>query len=441
MGFCVFNNVAVAALQARAVHRLSRLAIFDFDVHHGNGTQDDLLRRPRHALRLDPPVAALSGHRAAHERGIKGNILNRPLPPGTGSEAWRRVVERDVLPAIDGLAAAADLRLGRLRRPCRRSAGQHGAGRGGLRLGDARAARAGRTPCDGRIVSVLEGGYDPAALARSVVAHLQVLSRGDATLMAEPVDRASESSGHAGSSGGADELRGGAGRARDASSRSSSAASSTWRARSRPTSAARRLRAHCADKLRQVQLRVEKLTLGPRGQARSCSRSRSSEPSRARRGRWRPSPPPSRPSSTALLPPVDGPQARLHEAMRYAVLGGGKRLRPVPGRGQRPTLFGRAAARRDPGRGRGRADPRLLAGPRRPAGDGRRRAAPRPAGLPRAFDEATAILAGDALQPLAFEVLARPRLRRRRRAARRRWCWASPARPGARACAAARCST
>ena len=102
MGFCVFNNVAVGALQARAVHGLSRLAIFDFDVHHGNGTQaifyddPDTLYASTHQSPLYPGTGPCS------ERGIKGNILNRPLPPGTGSEAWRRVVERDVLPAIDG---------------------------------------------------------------------------------------------------------------------------------------------------------------------------------------------------------------------------------------------------------------------------------------------------------------------------------------------------
>ena len=141
MGFCVFNNVAVAALQARAVHKLSRLAIFDFDVHHGNGTQaifhddPDTLYASTHQSPLYPGTGLM------HERGIKGNILNRPLPPGTGGEVWRRVVERDVLPAIDALAPADDLRLGRLRRPCRRSAGQHGLGGRGFRLGHPRAAR------------------------------------------------------------------------------------------------------------------------------------------------------------------------------------------------------------------------------------------------------------------------------------------------------------
>jgi len=176
MGFCVFNNVAVGAMQARAVHKLSRLAIFDFDVHHGNGTQStfyddpDTLYVSTHQSPLYPGTGLVS------ERGIKGNILNRPLPPGTGSDAWRRVVERDVLPAIDswrpklifisaGFDAHAEDPLASMalfeedfawvtRELC------------GL------AER----HCDGRIVSVLEGGYDPAALARSVVAHLKMLA-------------------------------------------------------------------------------------------------------------------------------------------------------------------------------------------------------------------------------------------------------------------------
>ena len=176
MGFCVFNNVAVAAMQARAVHKLSRLAIFDFDVHHGNGTQNTFYDDPDTLYVSTHQSPLYPGTGLAAERGIKGNILNRPLPPGTGSDAWRRVVERDVLPAIDGwrpqlifvsagFDAHAEDPLANLalfeedfiwvtRELCA-LADRH---------------------CDGKIVSVLEGGYDPAALARSVVAHLKVLA-------------------------------------------------------------------------------------------------------------------------------------------------------------------------------------------------------------------------------------------------------------------------
>jgi acetoin utilization deacetylase AcuC-like enzyme len=176
MGFCIFNNVAVGAMQARAVHKLSRLAIFDFDVHHGNGTQNTFYD--------DPDTLYLSTHQSplypgtglSSERGIKGNILNRPLPPGTGGPTWRRVVERDILPAIDawrpqllfisaGFDAHAEDPLASMslveddfawvtRELC------------------ALAER----HCGGRVVSVLEGGYDPSALARSTVAHLQVMA-------------------------------------------------------------------------------------------------------------------------------------------------------------------------------------------------------------------------------------------------------------------------
>ena len=176
MGFCIFNNVAVAALQARAQHKLSRLAIFDFDVHHGNGTQSTFYDDPDTLYVSTHQSPLYPGTGLASERGIKGNILNRPLPPGTGSEVWRRVVERDVLPAIDswrpqlifisaGFDAHAEDPLANMQlveddfawvtRELCALAQRH---------------------CDGRIVSVLEGGYDPAALARSVVAHLEVLA-------------------------------------------------------------------------------------------------------------------------------------------------------------------------------------------------------------------------------------------------------------------------
>jgi acetoin utilization deacetylase AcuC-like enzyme len=176
MGFCIFNNVAVAAMQARAVHKLSRLVIFDFDVHHGNGTQNSFWDDPDtlYISTHQSPLYPGTGH--VNERGIKGNILNRPLPPGTDSTMWRRVVERDVLPAIDRWAPQLIFV----------SAGfdAHAADplanfalveedfawvtRELVALADRHA--------QGRVVSVLEGGYDPAALARSVVAHLKVFA-------------------------------------------------------------------------------------------------------------------------------------------------------------------------------------------------------------------------------------------------------------------------
>jgi acetoin utilization deacetylase AcuC-like enzyme len=176
MGFCLFNNIAIGTLQARHAHGIGRIAILDFDVHHGNGTQaifwDDPLTLyvSTHQLPLYPGTGFLD------ETGVAHNIMNRPMPPGTGSAAWRKVVERDALPAIDAwkpelvmISAGFDAHeadpLAQMRlteadfawvtREVRRLAARH--------------AR-------GRVVSVLEGGYDPPALGRSVVAHLTALA-------------------------------------------------------------------------------------------------------------------------------------------------------------------------------------------------------------------------------------------------------------------------
>jgi acetoin utilization deacetylase AcuC-like enzyme len=178
MGFCLFNNVAIAAMQARHVHGLKHLAILDFDVHHGNGTQ--------HSFWNDPDTLYVSTHQSpcypgtglAGERGAHGNILNCPLPPGTGSARWRAVVEATVVPALDAFAPELILL----------SAGfdAHAADPlAELKLAEQDFAWITRLVmavaerhAKGRIVSLLEGGYDPPALARSVVAHLRTLAGG-----------------------------------------------------------------------------------------------------------------------------------------------------------------------------------------------------------------------------------------------------------------------
>lgn len=178
MGFCLFNSIAVAARHAQAVHGYERIAIVDFDVHHGNGTQavvetdQALFYASSHQYPLYP------GTGAAHETGV-GNVVNVPLPSGTDGARFRRAYETAILPALD--AFAPELLLV--------SAGfdAHRADPlAGLELEEAdfswitaRLVEVTRRHCGGRLVSVLEGGYDLSALAGSASAHVAALIRGE----------------------------------------------------------------------------------------------------------------------------------------------------------------------------------------------------------------------------------------------------------------------
>jgi acetoin utilization deacetylase AcuC-like enzyme len=175
MGFCLFNNVAIGAAQARAVHGLTRVAVVDFDVHHGNGTQAmfwdeaELFFGSTHQMPLYP------GTGSAGERGVSGNIVNVPLPPGAGSQEFRAAMGEGVLPALRRFAPEFVLV----------SAGfdAHQADPlAQLRFHDEDYAwattelkRVAEESCSGRLVSTLEGGYDLTALASSAAAHVQAL--------------------------------------------------------------------------------------------------------------------------------------------------------------------------------------------------------------------------------------------------------------------------
>ena len=171
MGFCLFNNVALGAHQARSAHGLRRVAVMDFDVHHGNGTQamfeedEELFYASTHQMPLYP------GTGAAAETGC-GNICNAPLPPHAGSSEFRAAMTGRILPALD--AFRPDILL--------ISAGfdAHRADPlANLRLEEADFAWAtdelvelAARHCGSRVVSTLEGGYDLGALAASAAAHV-----------------------------------------------------------------------------------------------------------------------------------------------------------------------------------------------------------------------------------------------------------------------------
>ncbi|MEM8949331.1 MAG: histone deacetylase family protein [Pseudomonadota bacterium] len=174
MGFCLFNGVAVGALQAIGAHGLERVAIYDFDVHHGNGTQAAFERDARVQYLSTHQWPLFPGTGAKEETGV-GNIVNRPLPSGTGSRAWRDVVEGDILAAMDDFAPElVMISAGFDAHRADPLASMELVEDDFAWVTEELAALAKRH-AEGRVVSVLEGGYDLAALTSSFLAHLNVL--------------------------------------------------------------------------------------------------------------------------------------------------------------------------------------------------------------------------------------------------------------------------
>ena len=175
MGFCLLGSVAVAALHAVYHHGLARVAVVDFDVHHGNGTQDILWNEPAVLFVSTHQSPLYPGTGAVGERGAQGNILNVPLREGTAGAAFRAIVTARVLPVLEAFAPELILI----------SAGfdAHRADPlAGLMLEAADFTWITHRLCDiadrhaqGRVVSTLEGGYDLDALAACVAAHVGVL--------------------------------------------------------------------------------------------------------------------------------------------------------------------------------------------------------------------------------------------------------------------------
>lgn len=175
MGFCLFGNVAIAAKRALDEHGLDRVAVIDFDVHHGNGTQDLLWAEKRALFASTHQMPLFPGTGAAHETGAHDNILNVPLDAGSGGATMRRAYDDVILPAVTafnpdlilisaGFDAHADDPLANLDWTT-----------GDFTWVTRRICDVAAKVCEGRVVSTLEGGYDLDALAAGVAAHVREL--------------------------------------------------------------------------------------------------------------------------------------------------------------------------------------------------------------------------------------------------------------------------
>ena len=174
MGFCLFNNIAIAAAYVLDKYGLERIAVVDFDVHHGNGTQA--------IFENDARVGYFSTHQAGlfpytgsrRERGL-GNICNILLPPGSDSLRFRDVWHEQMLPAIDGFKPQLLLVSAGFDADLRDPQADLMLGPEDFAWVTTELAAIARRHCDGRLLSMLEGGYNVQALAEDCVAHVQAL--------------------------------------------------------------------------------------------------------------------------------------------------------------------------------------------------------------------------------------------------------------------------
>lgn len=179
MGFCLFGNAALGAKYALDRYGLQRVAVVDFDVHHGNGTQDLLWDEPRALFVSSHQMPLYPGSGAVHERGASDNVLNLPLPPGSDGQAMRSRYTSHVFPRLREwqpelilISAGFDAHT---RDPLANLLWENE----DFAWVTRELVSVAEEVCEGRIVSTLEGGYDLQGLGEGVLAHVTELEDRD----------------------------------------------------------------------------------------------------------------------------------------------------------------------------------------------------------------------------------------------------------------------
>ena len=177
MGFCLFNNISIGARHAQKNHGLTRVAIVDFDVHHGNGTQEIFYSDASVLYASTHQMPWFPGTGAARETGV-GNIFNTPLAAGDGGAQLREAFEDRILPALNTFAPELIIVSAGFDAHERDPLGSLCMTADDFAWVTRELLQAAERNCEGRLVSVLEGGYDLQGLRDSVSAHVGELIRG-----------------------------------------------------------------------------------------------------------------------------------------------------------------------------------------------------------------------------------------------------------------------
>jgi len=177
MGFCLFNNAAIAARHAQKTHGAERIAIVDWDVHHGNGTQDIFWDDPSVLYCSTHQMPLYPGTGAASQTGA-GNIVNVPLAPGAGGEEFKEALDTIILPRLDEFKPDLIIISAGFDAHYRDPLAELNFNERDFGWATAKLMEAAQRWSSNRLVSLLEGGYDLEGLGLSVAAHVGRLMKG-----------------------------------------------------------------------------------------------------------------------------------------------------------------------------------------------------------------------------------------------------------------------